>query len=218
MNRDKADDWFQQLARTTNKDTPHIVIGYGSLLSKQSRDLHSNINSLSLPVTVQNWERSWVTRSLEEKQTYVGAYKKQASAINAQAFYTNIDQQLQKREQDYRFAELKLEQLKFQFNLTDTQIRAFSSRKIYICETLELRLADNEYPVSDSYIDTCLKGCMESGEETEVKRFISMTSDWPHSFKYNDRHQPIYPRAAQVHKSDCALFDHLQFLDAEKIV
>jgi hypothetical protein len=71
---------------SANKDTPHIVIGYGSLMSKQSRDTHSNIRSLPLPVVVNGWERAWVTKSNDEKQTYVGAYRNNASSFNSHAF------------------------------------------------------------------------------------------------------------------------------------
>jgi hypothetical protein len=57
-NEGNIDVWFQQLAKakeSANKDTPHIVVGYGSLMSKQSRDTHSNIRSLPLPVIVNGW-------------------------------------------------------------------------------------------------------------------------------------------------------------------
>jgi len=115
-NEGNINTWFQQLAdaeKRANKYTLHIVVGYGSLLSKQSRDKHSNIRSLPLPVTVNGWERDWVTSSDDEKQTYVSACPNASSSFNAHTFYTNIDEQLLQREQDYRFSKLQLYKLNF---------------------------------------------------------------------------------------------------------
>ena len=56
-------------------DESHIVLGYGSLLSRDSRERYSQINTLGIPVMVSGFERAWVTRSIQEQQTYVGAIK-----------------------------------------------------------------------------------------------------------------------------------------------
>ena len=46
-----------------------LMIGYGSLLSHHSRRQYSNIDCQAIPVTVQGWQRGWVTRAYHEKQT-----------------------------------------------------------------------------------------------------------------------------------------------------
>lgn len=204
-----VNNWFQAL-ENANKDTPHIVVGYGSLLSKQSRVRFSNIRSLPLPCVVKGWERAWVTRSIEEKQTYVGAYRNSTSEFNGQAFFTNIDAQLQRREQDYRFSELELANLDFYFPLNESQLNMLASVTIYVCETLEQQAPTSEFPVNDSYIDTCLTGCMEVGGAEEVEAFVKNTRHWPYSFKRNDRLQPNYPRAASGSASEWVMFDEIQ--------
>ena len=209
QNNINIEAWFEQL-RSTNKDTPHIVVGYGSLLSQKSRELYSNIKSLPLPVTVNGWERGWVTRSTEEEQTYVGAYQNPNSHFNGQAFYTDIDDKLLKREQDYRFSKLRLEQLEFTFATSDSMLDILSTCNVYVCETLDLRLPSDEFPVNSSYIDTCLTGCLEVGGVEEVKRFVSTTKHWPVEHKQNDRSKPKYPRAASINEFESEVFDQLQ--------
>jgi len=207
------DVWFQQLAKakeSANKDTPHIVVGYGSHMSKQSRDTHSNIRSLPLPVIVNGWERAWVTKSSDEKQTYVGAYQNNASCFNGHAFYTNIDEKLLQREQDYRFSKLKLDQLDFGSVISTSMLEVLSNCTVYVCETLERKKPSREFPVNASYIDTCLKGCLDVGGVEEVKRFISTTKYWPDVFKIDDRLKPKYPRAAETCMSECEKFDEIQ--------
>ena len=216
--KNTIDAWFNRLSKIQklaqlnggSKDTPHIVIGYGSLMSEQSRAKFSNINSLALPVTVNGWERAWVTRSSHERQTYVGAYKCDLSHFNAQAFFTNIDKQLQQREQDYCFCEVELSSLSFQMQLTDVQTEILSSMTFYICETLLKQQPDSDFPVCDSYIDTCLAGCMEVGGSDEVRRFIATTKYWPITHKRRDRGAHFYPRSAVISAQNYTLFDEIQ--------
>jgi hypothetical protein len=210
------DVWFQQLAdakKRANRDTPHIVVGYGSLMSKHSRDKHSNINSLPLPVVVNGWERAWVTKSDDEKQTYVGAYQNNSSWFNGHAFYTNIDKKLLQREQDYRFSKLQLDKLEFGLAVNSSILEVLSHHTIYVCETLERKLPSKDFPVNASYIDTCLKGCLEVGGFDEVKRFIETTKHWPDVFKFDDRLKPKYPRAAVICAADYEIFDEIQKLN-----
>jgi len=210
------DVWFQQLAdakNRANKDTPHIVVGYGSLMSKHSRDRYSNIKSLPLPLVVNGWERAWVTKSDDEKQTYVGAYQNNSSSFNGYAFYTNIDKKLLQREQDYRFSKLQLENLDFGLAANSPMLELLSNYTIYVCETLELKLPSKDFPVNASYIDTCLKGCLEVGGIDEVKRFVKTTKHWPDVFKLDDRLNPKYPRAATICVSDYEIFDEIQKLN-----
>ena len=91
----------------------HMVLGYGSLLSKDSRERYSNIFTPGIPVTVSGFERAWVTRSLHEKQTYVGAVANAQSKLNAQLIPTQINPALQEREKDYRFVEVSAKALNF---------------------------------------------------------------------------------------------------------
>jgi hypothetical protein len=215
-NEINIDVWFQQLAdakNQANKDTPHIVVGYGSLMSKHSRDRYSNIKSLPLPVVVNGWERGWVTKSDDEKQTYVGAYQNNSSCFNGYAFYTNIDKKLLQREQDYRFTKLQLANLDFGLVANSAMLEVLSNHTIYICETLERKLPSKDFPVNASYIDTCLKGCLEVGGIDEVKRFVKTTKHWPVVFKLDDRLNPQYPRAAAICLSDYEIFDEIQKLN-----
>jgi hypothetical protein len=181
INEINIDVWFQQLAdakNLANKDTPHIVVGYGSLMSKHSRDRHSNIKSLPLSVVV-----------------------------NGCAFYTNIDKKLLQREQDYRFSKLQLDNLDFGLAANSARLEVLYNCTIYVCETLERKLPSKDFPVNASYIDTCLKGCLEVGGIDEVKRFVNSTKHWPDVFKLDDRLNPKYPRASAIRLSDYEIFD-----------
>lgn len=187
----------------------HFLLGYGSLLNADSRLTHSAIPHQGIPVTVKGFERGWVTRSIQEKQTYVGAKPKANATLNAQLIPVELNPSLQQRERDYQFVEVPLDQLVFALPTASEQAlrQGLQSRRIWLCETLALVPADENHPVSQTYIDTCLAGCLEQGGEEAAKAFITSTTGWSHP-RVNDRAAPNYPRAGRV--SD----EHLRIIDA----
>lgn len=203
---------MKELAKWLQSQTEkHMVLGYGSLLSKDSRERYSNIFIQGIPVTVSGFERAWVTRSVEEKQTYVGAAANATSKLNAQLVPTKINPALQEREKDYRFVEVSPQNLNFHLHHPDNATwleDTLSQFSFWICETLACEPASEAYPVHQTYIDTCLAGCLEHGGQEEAKRFIAQTSLWEHP-RVNDRVAPQYPRAALV---DSKQIEHIDTL------
>ncbi|AXT37998.1 gamma-glutamylcyclotransferase [Alteromonas sp. BL110] len=189
----------------------HMVLGYGSLLSKDSRERYSNIFTKGIPVTVSGFERAWVTRSIHEQQTYVGAVANAHSQLNAQLIPTQINPALQEREKDYRFVEVSPKSLSFQLHqgeVTDALNERFSQFTFWICETLACEPASEAFPVNQTYIDTCMAGCLEHGGIKEAERFVMHTSLWEHP-RVNDRTQPKYPRAAKVNNETIERIDRI---------
>ena len=189
----------------------HMVLGYGSLLSKDSRERHSNIFTKGIPVTVSGFERAWVTRSLHEKQTYVGAVANARSHLNAQLIPTQINPALQEREKDYRFIEVSPKALDFHLHqgvVADMLNEQLAQFTFWICETLACEPASEAFPVSQTYVDTCMAGCLEHGGIKEAERFVMHTSLWEHP-RTNDRAQPKYPRAAKVNSEAIEHIDRI---------
>ncbi|HBY39184.1 MAG TPA: gamma-glutamylcyclotransferase, partial [Alteromonas sp.] len=139
-------------------DEPHVIMGYGSLMNADSRHRHSNIPHHGIAVSVLGFERAWVTRSLPEKQTYVGAYQQADAWLNAQLVPSHLDPSIQQREQDYRFTRVSEAQLCLPYDaeVNETLASWLSERDLWICETLDTHPATNDFPVNQSYIDTCL--------------------------------------------------------------
>ncbi|NVK55560.1 MAG: gamma-glutamylcyclotransferase [Alteromonadaceae bacterium] len=191
-------------------DETHIVLGYGSLMNSDSRRRHSDIPHQGVEVEVFGFERSWITRSQTEKQTYVGATAKSDSWLNAQLVPTHLDPALQKREQDYQFTPVAVEQLNFELGraISERLTQWLHQRNIWICESLAVQPSEPDFPVNQSYIDTCLAGCLELGGVAAAQRFIDSTGRWDHH-RYNDRLTPHYPRAAKVSQEAWAIIDTL---------
>lgn len=208
------------LATLASQHCKHILLGYGSLLSRDSRERHSGIYTQGLPVRVSGFKRAWVTRSLQEKQTYVGAVADNTSQLNAQLIPTDINPSLRAREKHYRFVEVPSSAIEQVVPLSSSKPRsnqschnaalrdALSNHQLWLCETLLCHHASNDFPVSQSYIDTCLTGCFEHGGLSEATAFIEQTHGWDHP-RVNDRGSPLYPRAARISTQRLAQIDAL---------
>lgn len=191
-------------------DSAHYILAYGSLLNRDSRQRHSNMFSTGIATRVSGFERGWYTRAYHESQTYVGATPNHSGSLNAQLLPVDLNPSFQTREQDYRFVNVPCDALSFTDNVDDEKRlrEALSHAELWICETLKILPADEAYPVSQSYIDTCLAGCLEHGGETEAQCFIDTTTHWEHPRKA-DRQAPVYPRFGKVDNDATTIIDRL---------
>lgn len=197
------------------KDRPnlqhqHYIVGYGSLLSHDSRLTHSAIDEIAYPLTLQGWQRAWVTRSEDEKQTYVGATKQASAQMNGALIPTHeITPELEKRESNYRFTPLSVDDFSFEDPWKGDEAllkEQLSRRSIWVCETLKIDHPEQEYPVNQSYVDTCLVGCLEIGGALFARQFIEQTSGWEKAW-LNDRQQKNYPRHAKIDRQQQQAID-----------
>ncbi|MCV2883576.1 gamma-glutamylcyclotransferase [Aestuariibacter sp. AA17] len=179
------------------------LFGYGSLLSVQSRLAHSTIRGEAIPARLTGWQRKWVTRSENELQTYVGAVKSSDTEMNG--VLLPLDKSctvLQAREKDYQFSPVAKSSLDF---MSDS---VSNTDTFWICETLKEHNANDTFPITQSYVDTCLIGCYEVGGHQAVEAFVHTTHGWENAW-VNDRLNPSYPRRAVLEAGNFALIDTL---------
>jgi len=190
-----------------------LVAGYGSLLSQYSRLTYSQIAGNSIEVFVNGWERNWITRSVTEQQTYAGAIPVSDSALSAQLIALQFNQDFATREQDYRFTPINASCLEIVSPVAKHHHELQShlaNTPIYICETLAVMHSSANFPVSLSYIETCLIGCYELSGLQGVKDFFTHTRGWATTHFVDDRKQHLYPRSTTV---EDAPWDLLALLD-----
>lgn len=187
-----------------------LVLGYGSLMSSDSRRRFSNIEHHGLMVQVTGYKRAWITRSLEEQQTYVGALPDERGSLNAQLIAADMDPALAEREKDYQFERVPASQIVS--HLASEQATALqdflNDKRVYICRSLASYPAEADFPIHRSYVDTCMAGCLEAGGEAAARAFVEQTGHW-NQHLVDDRHNPQYPRAARVAASHREVIDSI---------
>jgi hypothetical protein len=193
----------------------HYLVGYGSLLSHDSRSRHSNIFCPNMPIVAHGWQREWLARGMAHFQTALGVSQVESASLNAVLLrIEQISPELRDREQDYQFVEVApgsivaaQESALAQAELV--KIRANpDTHKIWICANLHKKQANIHYPIYQTYLDTCLVGCFDLGIANFASEFIRNTHFWQHGW-INDRHQARYTRAAAVTQQQYVEIDRL---------
>lgn len=178
-------------------ESEHYVIAYGSLLSHDSRSRFSGINCQAIPVLLRGWRRSWMTRTLHQQQTFLSAKAdKDASFNGALLPIEQISPELVKREQNYEFVQVQSSQLSIlEHEQREIMHSQLARKSVWICQNKQNESADPLYPICQTYVDTCLAGCLETGLTDFALHFLQSTMGWDAGW-INDRHAPRYPRAA----------------------
>lgn len=191
------------------------LIGYGSLLSHDSRSRFTNVVCPNIPVVVHGWRREWLARGLTDLQTGLGVSEVASASLNAVLLpIEQITDELRLREQDYQFVQVDhTKVIASQASpIALTELAKISAepeyKKIWICANLHKHQANFDYPIYQTYLDTCLVGCFDSSINNFAEDFIQNTHFWEHAW-INDRHQAQYPRAAVVTKQQQQRIDEL---------
>lgn len=181
------------------------LVGYGSLLNKYSRETYSKIFSDVRAVRLQGWYRSWCAAYPDENATYAGAQRDSDAELEAVLLPTHIGEELQLRERNYQFIELDASQL-----LADdgNPLSLAGNDRVLICATTEPLMPSTQLPLPQSYVDTCMLGCLENGGLESMRRFVDQTQGWEGAW-IDDRRlsAPIYPRYALPNNEQRSLID-----------
>jgi hypothetical protein len=182
----------------------HYLVGYGSLLSHDSRSRHSNIFCPNMPIVVNGWRREWLARGMAHLQTALGVSQVATASLNAVLLrIEQISPELRDREQDYQFIEVDPSTIVAaqESELAQAELANIRANpdtcKIFICVNLNKIQSNSQYPIYQTYIDTCLVGCFDMGVANFAAEFIQSTHFWEHGW-INDRHNTLYAKPAMV--------------------
>ena len=187
-------------------DAPEYIIGYGSLLNAYSRQTFSGLHAPIIPVMATGWQRGWTTRYGDEAATYLGVRPSSTAVLSAALVPTRITDDIRHRERGYDFVPVAPDTVS---PLQPANIDLSTSR-LWIVVNREQLPADSDHPIPQSYIDTCLLGCLETGGREMAQHFITSTERWD-GHRINDREwpAPLYPRGAPA---STAQFDEIDAL------
>lgn len=183
-----------------------FIVGYGSLLSAYSRKTYSNVHTPVIPVMVTGWQRGWTTRYGDEAATYLGVRPAADAVLSAALVPTEITAELRHRERGYAFTPVERDAIEL---MHDDGIDLDAAR-FWIVVNHEQLQADADHPIPQSYVDTCLIGCLESGGDEMARHFIESTEAWD-SHRINDRDwpKPLYPRGTPANAAQRDQIDAL---------
>jgi hypothetical protein len=192
-------------------DTPQFIFGYGSLLESRSRATTSPSALYASPVNVAGIQRGWFGRvvSASLSPTYLGAVSD--PNFNCNGVILKVSPQeleaFDKRESGYKRERIDQKNIA----MLDGS-KSAPEGDIWFYAVTEKHFASPEYPIVQSYVDTCLNGCLEieatyplAKEAEFAETFLRTSTDWS-KYWVNDR---IYPRRAFIYLPNASKIDHL---------
>jgi hypothetical protein len=148
-------------------------------------------------------------------QTALGVSQVASASLNAVLLrIEQISPELRDREQDYQFVEVDPSSIEAaqESELAQTELANIRANpdtcKIFICANLNKIQSNSQYPIYQTYIDTCLVGCFDMGIANFTSEFIQSTHFWEHVW-IDDRHNSRYARAAMVTQQQQQQIDRL---------
>jgi len=168
----------------------HFIFGYGSLISAVSRAKTGETGRV-WPAVLTGYQRHWSIMTTEFGMSSVAVTQSNSSkdTTMCNGVLIEIDENelgaFDIREQGYERALVSSEQL-----------RAYAGvlpiGKIWVYHSVTITHPSQECPITLSYLDVILAGCLEYGHAF-TEDFLTMTQGWK-NVVINDRQQPRYPR------------------------
>ena len=195
------------------KQPTNFIFGYGSLINAVSRFQTMPKSKDAIPVRISQecgYYRIWNFRGTTSKLTALGIQKADdpisGLAMNGVIYPVDCDDMslCDQREAGYCRVEVPWELvtcLSWE-KLPDAQK---TNLWMYVPEKPEQPSID--YPILQSYVDVCITGCLEYGEEF-AREFLETTLGW-NQFWINDR---LLPRRPWIH---CPNYEDIDLLSAE---
>lgn len=169
---------------------------------------------------VKGWYRGWNMCCSIENFTCVGAHRDKHMSKHRDVSIENtlngvlipvdeISEELQKREQNYRFVKLSAKDV-FHWHASETNslLEELHDANIWLCEVNHTGIADQCRPIYQSYVDTCLEGCLSHFGKDFALAFIKNTYGWD-SHWVDDRESPQYPRLSTATSEIKTVIDEL---------
>ncbi|GHB18988.1 hypothetical protein GCM10007094_03510 [Pseudovibrio japonicus] len=195
---------------------PQMVVAYGSLMETESKQHTAPDTTDNLPVLVSGFQRAWNATApfVGYSTTYLGVIETEGAQMNAaiyQALNTDEIAATDSREVLYCRRPVPTNSVTMLdgSNLDDTA-------QIWIYETKPefLGTPTSELPITQSYVDTFLTGCLalddavttdDLGDMTFSQTCITTTGSWSENW-VNDR---ILPRRPYIHQDNAYHIDRL---------
>jgi len=189
-----------------NPEANQYIVGYGSLMEKDSRTRTTSKISNVKPVFVSGYERVWGKHG--RQTTYLGAIAQPDARFNAVAYKLNNLQQLEatdSREDGYCRKQVPKKQLEMLAGSLPNNAQFW----IYTLKDGQVNEPNRTHPIVQSYVDIFISGCLEQQKQFNLDGFaqtcIETTTGWS-PYWVNDR---IYPRRPFIHEPQAKSIDKL---------
>ena len=166
---------------TPSSHTHQHIIGYGSLIQKHSRLSTNPKAEYAYPIELHGYKRAWQTHGGHYKTTFLTITPTKTDSLNAIYFNASRSDILATDKREAGYCRVRVTHN----NITPLGLKKIDSGTywVYLKKNPNLQLPTKQYPLTQSYIDIFLDGCLQISSTYRLKTFnekcITETSDWP---------------------------------------
>ncbi len=172
-----------------NKGSKNYIIGYGSLMDKDSRTRTNKSAFVAKPVLIKGFERTWGQNGGMYKITFLTIVKKKDSFVNAVYYPVSIKDlnKTDKRESSYCRVKVEGKNLSFYGKKIKVKNKNFW---VYSANPGKIKKPSTNHPIVQSYVDIFMSGCFQIKEKYKINEFpkqcVETTTQWSKHW-VNDR-------------------------------
>jgi len=169
-----------------------FVIGYGSLINLSSLQRTLQEKSYTEPVLVKGHLRAWEASDLLEYKpiTYLNARKSRGDSFNGVIFEISKDELTLLDKREVLYDRYSISKEKVELLAKDSHFNLSKDDLIWIYSAKKPHFPSEEFPISLSYVTTCLKGCLDIQKrfdlENFVDEFVKTTKKWSTFWKMDE--------------------------------
>ncbi|MFC4891778.1 gamma-glutamylcyclotransferase family protein [Pseudofrancisella aestuarii] len=174
----------------------NYVIGYGSLMNKDSRMITVPDAKFAAPILVSNFERVWASRGTKSNATYLLAIPNDGYLMNA-IYYPSSAEDIQATDlREASYCRVKVPRK----DILPLGIKSLPKGDywMYVKSFSDAEFPTKDFPILQSYADVFLTGCLQTQGEFNLTEFgklcFTTTYNWDLANWMNDRSHPQYAR------------------------
>jgi len=172
-----------------SKNSKNYIIGYGSLMERESRMITNPQAHRVEPVLVRGFQRVWGQNGGNYKTTFLTLIEKKDAKLNAIFYSVNIENLLKTDQRERSYCRIKVDEKNLDFYGRKVNSKD-ANCWIYAATPDRLKKPSATHPIAQSYVDIFINGCLQTEEEFKLQGFakdcIQLTSDWSEQW-VNDR-------------------------------
>ena len=172
-----------------SKNSKNYIIGYGSLMERESRMITNPQAHRVEPVLVKGFQRAWGQNGGNYKTTFLTLIEKKDAKLNAIFYSVNIENLLKTDQRERSYCRIKVDEKNLDFYGRKVNSKDVNFW-IYAATPDRLKKPSATHPIVQSYVDIFINGCLQTEEEFKLQGFakdcVQLTSDWSEQW-VNDR-------------------------------